>query len=206
MWWQGEEDCPEVVKLCWASIRKHCGSHKLIIITKDNYQEYITLPEHVLAKAESGSICLAHLSDVIRFYLLTKYGGLWIDSTIFVAKDIPEEIFSMEFFTIKRVKDHDYSTIAISLGRWTGYLLGARDSNSLLFTYLADFLSEYWKAEDEAITYAFFDHIIAIALEEFPEFYRAWSSLPVNNTDSWGLSRRLINKPWNPEEYSQLTA
>ena len=113
MWWQGEENCPEVVKLCWASMRKHCGSHKLIIITKDNYQDYVTIPEYILAKVEAGSLLLAHLADIIRVNLLAKYGGLWLDSTIFVAKEIPEEVFSMEFFTIKRVKDHELCDVRL---------------------------------------------------------------------------------------------
>ncbi len=206
MWWQGEENCPEVVKLCWASMRKHCGSHKLIIITKYNYQNYVTIPEHVLAKVESGAITLTHLSDIIRVNLLVKYGGFWLDSTIFVAKDIPEEIFLSEYFTIKRTSDIDPSNFSVSGSRWTGYCISAHEKNSLLFTFLTDFLSEYWRTQGKLIDYLLIDYLIALAFEEFPEFYRAWSSLPVNNTDSWGLLRRLINKPWDPEEYSQLTS
>ena len=85
MWWQGEENLPKVVQLCRASLKRHCGNHKIIIITKDNYKDYVTLPEHIISKVQAGYISLTHLSDIIRAELLVKYGGLWIDSTIFVA-------------------------------------------------------------------------------------------------------------------------
>ncbi len=66
MWWQGEKYCPKTIKLCLASIRKHCGSHKFILITKDNYREYINIPEDIIAKVNAGYISFTHLSDIIR--------------------------------------------------------------------------------------------------------------------------------------------
>ena len=37
-WWQGEENAPEIVKKCFADMRKHCGRHELKIITKENFR------------------------------------------------------------------------------------------------------------------------------------------------------------------------
>ena len=205
MWWQGEDNCPDVVKLCWASMRKHCGSHKLIIITKDNYQDYVTLPEHITAKFEAGFITLTHLSDIIRVNLLAKYGGTWMDSTLFVADDIPEEVFSSEYYTIKRVKDKDYSNHCVSLSRWTTYMFSVCERSSLLFSFLTDFFREYLNMHDNFIDYTLFDYAIALAFDEFPTFHQAWKKIPVNNVDSWALLRRLINKEWDVEEYLKLT-
>ena len=207
MWWQGEDSCPEVVRLCWASIRKHCGTHKLNIITKDNYQDYITLPEHIIAKVKSGAITLTHLSDIIRVNLLAKYGGLWLDSTIFVADDIPEEVFSMEYYTIKNGFVRDWSASNISNSRWTVFCFAAGRSNSLLFCFMSDLLSEYCKAHNRFIAYFLTDYVLAIAIEEFPEFYQAWTKIPVNNTE-WNKLCQIFknNEEWSAEEYSKLTA
>ena len=38
-WWQGLENAPEIVKRCVASIQKHAGNHKIIMITDENYKE-----------------------------------------------------------------------------------------------------------------------------------------------------------------------
>mgnify|MGYP002626093199 CR=1 FL=1 len=205
MWWQGEDNLPAIVRLCFASMRKHCGSHRLIIITKDNYQEYITIPEHILAKVQSGSITLTYLSDIIRVNLLAKYGGLWMDSTIFVAGEIPEEIFSMEYFTIKHDKDRDLNQTCISFDRWTGYCFAARDRNNLLFSFLSDMCSEYWKNHDSLIDYLLIDYFIALPFKEFPEFHKAWQNIPVNNVNSWGLLHHLVNNELDAEKYSYMT-
>jgi hypothetical protein len=43
-WWQGLENAPEIVKRCVASIQKHAGHHKIIMITDENYKEFISFP------------------------------------------------------------------------------------------------------------------------------------------------------------------
>ena len=43
-WWQGLENAPEIVKRCVASIQKHAGNHKIIMITDENYKEFISFP------------------------------------------------------------------------------------------------------------------------------------------------------------------
>ena len=101
VWWQGVENAPEMVKMCFASVNRHRGKHPFIIITKDNYQEYVRLPEYILKKVDSGVLRLTHFSDIIRLYLLTHYGGLWLDATIYVTDTIPEEIFSSKYYSIK---------------------------------------------------------------------------------------------------------
>ncbi|MCR4818206.1 MAG: capsular polysaccharide synthesis protein, partial [Fretibacterium sp.] len=80
LWWQGEEHLPEVVRMCHASVRRHCGEHPFKVLTQDNYQEYVTLPGFVMEKFQAGAITITHLSDIIRFALLSQYGGLWMDS------------------------------------------------------------------------------------------------------------------------------
>ena len=101
VWWQGEENAPEMVKMCFASVNRHRGEHPFIIITKDNYQKYISLPDHIMQKMNSGVLRLTHFSDIIRLYLLTHYGGLWLDATIYVTDTIPEDIFSSNYYSIK---------------------------------------------------------------------------------------------------------
>ena len=50
MWWQGEENAPEIVKRCIESVRLNAGNHDIIIITKNNYSDYINIPNYVIEK------------------------------------------------------------------------------------------------------------------------------------------------------------
>ena len=42
MWWQGEENAPEIVKCCINSIRKNANNHEVIIISEKNLKNYVT--------------------------------------------------------------------------------------------------------------------------------------------------------------------
>ena len=201
MWWQGESNCPAVVKLCWASLRKHCGNHKVIIITKDNYKDYVTIPEYIISKVKAGYISFTHLSDIIRADLLVKYGGLWIDSTMFVADDIPDEAFSLEYYTIRYGEKPVYDWYTISFYRWAGFCFAAKNTDSLLFSFMREMFYEYWNNHDKLMHYLLIDYFLAIAFDEFPEFRQAWENIPVNNSHCLKLA---AYESWDAEKYAEL--
>ncbi|MCR5347975.1 MAG: capsular polysaccharide synthesis protein, partial [Fretibacterium sp.] len=152
LWWQGEDNLPEIVKLCHASIRRHCGAHPFKVLTQDNYQEYVTLPGCVMEKFQADAITITHLSDIIRFALLSQYGGLWLDSTVFVADRIPENVFTAEYYTVRRALTPRNRNVAQD--RWTIFVLAAQKDN-LLCRFVLDFWKEYWKEQKYLIDYFF---------------------------------------------------
>jgi hypothetical protein len=84
-------------------------------------------------------ITLTHFSDIIRAELIRKYGGIWIDATVYCAK--PVNLFQRHssFFTIKMYERSDCYTMR----RWTGFLIGD-EKNSLLFDFMAEAFRFYW--------------------------------------------------------------
>ena len=101
MWWQGESNAPPTVKACIHSMRKNSGNHPVIVLDQSNYKKYVALPQYIEKKREKGVISLTHFSDIIRINLLNTYGGLWLDSTIYVNRQISEEVFEKNFYTVK---------------------------------------------------------------------------------------------------------
>ena len=200
IWWQGEENAPEVVKACFASVRKHCGKRDFKVITKENFRDYIQIPEHILRKVDSGIISLTHLSDILRFYLLSRYGGMWIDATIFVADDIAEEIFNSDYYVIRH--EENFYSYGVNRDRWITYLQAAK-KNSILCSFGYDFLVEYWKKQNFLIDYMLIDYVVELAYQEFPEVKNLLDSVPLNNPENEGL-RPLLNSKWDEKKFAAL--
>lgn len=157
-WWQGEEQMPPIVRACYTSLKKHCNGHPIKLITKENYRQYVKLPKWVETKFQEGRITITHLSDILRVVLLSQYGGLWMDATLYLAGDLPKKI--PYFFTLKQVTEMD--DVFVSKHRWTGFCLGGSVNNPLWGLAYEILLNRYWKEHDYLIEYYILDFIIDI--------------------------------------------
>ncbi|WP_173669181.1 capsular polysaccharide synthesis protein [Sharpea azabuensis] len=190
-WLDGIENAPLLVQKCVSSVKKNAGNHPVNIITKDNYTEFVTLPEYIIEKKEKGLIGAAHFSDVLRVCLLAQYGGLWLDATIYCKGNLPDKYFENDFFTCKS----EPGVIGcISKNQWTTFCLGGTP-NCIIFQVLRNFFFEYWKMEDCAIDYLFFDDAIEVARENLSEINYLIKAVPYNNTERDCLITRFAD-PW----------
>ena len=176
-WWSGEETAPALVQKCLESIRKNANGHKVILISEKNYKDYLDIPEYILKRVENKDMCMAHLSDYIRLALLTKYGGLWLDATIFCSQPLPENIFQMPLFTCKgRTADAEYC----SDYKWTVFCIGGY-RGCIMFRGLQAMLELYWKNNRVAIDYLFLDYIIKLLYSENQTCANMIDSIQENN-------------------------
>ena len=97
IWFQGEKNAPDLVKACYASIRKNC-KQKLVVLDEKTIFDYISLPEIIVQKYREGKIHHAHFADICRVELLYQYGGYWMDSTDFSMSAIPDWIEKEDFY------------------------------------------------------------------------------------------------------------
>lgn len=178
-WWTGEETAPDLVKQCIKSIKANAKTRPVNIIHKDNWSEYIEIPSYILDKVESKKICLANFSDYLRVSLISKYGGLWIDATVFCSREIPKEYFELPFFTCK--SQYDEACPYISKMRWTAFILGGQ-KNNMFFKYMKSAFDEYWKNHDVSIDYLLVDYLIVTAYNEIPTIRQFIDNVPVNNS------------------------
>lgn len=176
LWWQGEENAPDVVKECFASMREHKGDAQLHILDSGNLEKYIAIPPMILEKFHAGNISLTHLSDIIRFELLCKYGGLWIDSTVFLAGDIPDWIFDREFYSIRNGVGEKNKNIARD--RWTSFIIGGRLGNPVAEGVRWLFY-EYWKRYDRLVCYLLIDFCLNDVYDALPQARELIDAIPV---------------------------
>lgn len=96
-WNTGLEQAPEIVKTCYQSIKKYAG-RQVVLLTENNVQNYINMPDYLNEKLKSGVLPLAIYTDLMRVALLEHYGGTWMDATILLTDEIPQEILNSDFF------------------------------------------------------------------------------------------------------------
>jgi hypothetical protein len=205
--WDGEDSMPPVVKACYQTLRKFSNGHKINLITKYNYQDFITLPDYILKKIENEKLSLTHLSDIIRMFLLYEHGGLWLDSTVLLTKTLPPlpEICSHLGFWSPKDDGEILATCfgaknwIIREGRWLSFCLYSSKHNILPEFIRALYLA-YVKKNNTFIDYFIIDYFISIAYDTLPEIRIMVDSVPENNPKVHEIHHRL-----NPNfEYNKV--
>lgn len=199
-WLQGEKNIPTVPRLCLKSIKHNAGNHPVVVITKDNIEDYVAIPKRILNLFSSGVITATHFSDILRMALLAEYGGFWMDATMFVTRPISETVFSERLFTIRQ---DDPCSNFVSRCRWTGFCIASKPGG-LLPSLVRDIFYRYWSKEDCLIDYFFIDYAIDLAYRNSNEIRVLMDSVPVSNPNLHKLSPLLCN-PYDEVEFAQLT-
>ncbi len=75
---------PPFVKKCVNSWKRHNPSYKIVVLNKYNVSKYIPFDIYKLKFADTQQ----RISDFIRLYLISEYGGFWLDSTIYLNKSL----------------------------------------------------------------------------------------------------------------------
>lgn len=202
MWWEGEEALPEVVSLCFRNIRRNCGEHPFRVITHSNFEEYVSLPGYVMDKFRDGRISVTHLSDIVRAYLLANYGGMWLDATVLTTRDIPEEIFAQEYFTVRRAYDkREYN---VSAKRWTICVQSAL-RGCALSEFVLNMWLKYWRDRDFLADYVLSDYFTALAYENIPECRRMLDGVVPGNP-AFDELQSMLNHEFEPQVWAELTS
>ena len=189
MWWQGA-NYPPIVKLCLDSISRNKGNHPLHILDKTNYKEYITLPNGLEEKLVKNNN-LACLADVIRFGLLSKYGGIWLDATIYVSKPITG--WQLPLYSIRHSKGNP--RYVLDGWRWSAFMF-ACEKGEILPKFLYEAFLMYFNKNNYLIDYFLVDYLIAIIYLNNHYVRKEIDSLPADNTDTLVLLMNL-SQPYN---------
>ncbi|MCG0638143.1 polysaccharide biosynthesis protein [Lactiplantibacillus plantarum] len=162
-WWQGISNAPVIVKMCIKSVIDNNKAATIIIIDKNNIKKYADLPNYIYEKVASGIISLTQLSDILRWNLLSNYGGLWMDSTLYNIRALPDYCFD-NFFTAGPFSN-DKEHFNISCGKWTGFFIGG-NSDNVFFEYMNEMFLVYWKHSKYLVDYFLIDYFIYIAYQK----------------------------------------
>ena len=167
-WFQGIENAPEIVKKCYESVLRNMPDKEVVLLTDENIKEYVRFPDYIQEKYEKGIITRTHMTDLLRLELLIRYGGMWLDATVFCSSsEIPDYFFESELFFYQLLKPgRDGNSSYIS-----SWLMTARTNNRILMA-TRELCYVYWKDNDDMWDYFLFHDFMAIVMEKYEEEWK----------------------------------
>lgn len=200
IWQQGEDNAPKIVRTCWDSMRKHC-SQELVILDEKTLLKHIKLPDFIMKKRALGKIGHAHFTDIARVELLYKYGGIWMDSTLFITQPVPDNILSSDFFmfTAKQVLDWSYAG-------FQNFFIRAKKNSYLLNAWRA-MIFEYWRDESGGrIDYLVHQLLFKVLVENDPRAKKEFEKMPkIDLAPTHQLWFLYKNKPFDKKIFDQIS-
>lgn len=198
IWLQGMDQAPAIVKKCYESMCKNLKDREIVVITEDNFSQYVNFPDYIMEKYRKGIISKVHFADLLRIELLTKHGGTWLDGTVFIS-DEPKQnyLFDAELFLFQTLKPGlDGQSAAIS-----SWFMTASSNNKIILLTRA-LLHNYWKNHNYAVDYFILHNFFQIAIETYPE---EWEKVvPFCNSTPHILLLRLF-EPYKEDMYKAIT-
>ena len=164
-WLQGFDNAPKLVKACVESMKQNLAGRKIMLISMDNYRDYIDLPNDIVEKFKAGMIPPASFSDLLRLELLIKYGGTWMDATVLCTRggDISaDKVMDCDLFVFQTIVGNDKRLHGIS--NW--FMTSCSNNRHLIV--LRDVLMQYWRDYDCCLDYYIMHHFFMSIANLFP--------------------------------------
>lgn len=199
LWFQGEDEAPAIVKRCIESVKRHVSPRTVNILTKDNMGQYLQLPEYIVEKKNNGIISNTHFSDIVRICLLEKYGGTWIDATVLLTDEIPDQILRSDFFAFSvpdASPNHQFHL-------FSSWFLHAKPDH-VFMKAIKEALFGYWKNESSLINY-FTLHLIAFNVIKNDDFLaRLWRGVPQISNESPHLLQTVLTEKFDESVFDRV--
>lgn len=216
-WQQGiDENTPKLVRTCLDSVQKYRGRYEVIVLSRETLGDYLEeLPGFVWEKFGKGGFVFPKIANLVRLQLLSAYGGVWLDATIYLTGPIDESWLKMDFFVLQRTEtppaDLKIFTRFDPLGlsweeasfiRMQNSFMIAGPHNKIIDDLLSMHLA-YWKKEDEIGHYFFFQMMFYRMMQ-----HKEWAELNCEKVDYADFHRFLIAGfgRFNRKYYDEITA
>lgn len=199
-WLQGEEKMPEMVRLCYKSILANANGHEVVLLTGENYREYVVMPHIAMRRYREGTLSHAHFADIIRMNLLAQQGGLWLDATMLLTAPLDERIFESPFFSVKTAPKGYF----VSECRWAVFMMACGRECGIM-RRVAKAFENYLNDNEILIDYFLFDHFIDILYRTDSDVRSIIDAIPFNNPAIHGL-RMILADDYDERKMEDLTA
>lgn len=197
-WHQGRENAPLLIQKCFESVEKFESDKKINVLSFATIKDYVELPQKYYDLLNSGKIPIAIFSDILRLYLLEKFGGCWIDTTIYLTDKIPQAVWDSDFCTVQKDPHTDLQENKMSC-----YFIRAKKESANLQA-IKRAIESYWNENDFLINYFMFEHLSTILSDKTPELKAEWDKMPYLNAESAGELQKILFEDFNQKDWDKI--
>ena len=199
-WHQGEENAPLIIQKCLESVKKFHPDYEVKVLSFDNINEYVTLPQKYFDLLAQKKIPIAIFSDILRLNLLRQYGGIWIDSTIFLTARLPDDILGSGFMVMQKNIETDVSGNIMSC-----FFIRSK-SNSVLLEAIRRSIENYWNDNDYLLNYFIFEHIATLIANANGTMKSLWNAMPFYSAEDAGILQTRLPDSFDKEDFEKIKA
>ena len=197
-WHQGIKNAPLLIQKCVESVARHNPNCDIRVLSFDTINDYVKIPQKYYDLLEQKKIPIAIFSDILRLYLLTTYGGTWVDATLYFTDKIPDSVLNSEFFVLQK----DPVTDAFG-DKMSCYFIHSKQ-NSIWIHLIKNAIENYWAENDYLIHYFMFEHVVSMLSQATPELKAKWDEMEYYSTDNLGLLRKALYKDFSITEMKEI--
>lgn len=201
-WAQGFDNAPLFVQKNLSHTYKMLSDkYEIRTVDLNNVLKLIHLSDDILQKYHSGQFKQAFFSDIVRFFLLKEYGGLWLDSTVYVtSSEIPNNIKLTDHFIFKDMcfflNEGMSSTGLIPGSTW--FLFAQKDDEWI--NQVAGFMEKYAERYN-TVSYYYTTHLImGLAFGMNADWYY---KMPTYDNQAPHRVQYLMAKPYDEYKITQ---
>lgn len=205
-WNTGKDNMPPIVKACYNQLCKN--NNNITLISLDNYRDYVSIDDKIFHKVINGKLGWANFSDILRTKLLSKYGGLWVDATVWVPKQVPYDFLNkLDFFSPNGKVEQTPRSIKFWTSdkyNWSTWCMWSRDPNNKLVSFIAEMMEAV--ARDEKIwpDYVFQDFLIDYAIRKFKDVETLMQKCNEHCCSNRLKLMEVCNKEYNEHSYIDI--
>ena len=165
-WGQGFEKMPEIPQKCMDNIRKIYPDYRIFEITLKNYKEYVTIDNNLVNLFEQNKISIQTFSDILRYNLIYKYGGVWCDATLlfFNRIDFEDKIRKNDYYSLNiKCLEKEKLWGKVYNVTYTTFFFATKKESPIMKAINEAYI-EYYKKFDFVIDYFLNDYFMILAM------------------------------------------
>jgi hypothetical protein len=206
-----EDRIPKTVKMCLRNWAKWNPDYEIVLLTKKNYQGYVTIPSNVTSHPifdGNPSRC----SELVRLWILAERGGIWMDPSIILQAPLDDWMFPKyaEFSGFYRkdwTKDPEQPMIEpwfMACNKGCELITKWRDAYSELANYPS--IERYIESRRVSVSPLNpMDHLIQVALQQVFQHEKYKIDSIIVQVAEEGPLKYLIDTKWNSEKAIHAT-
>lgn len=186
-WDKPLDTAPPLVQACIAQLRRVHPT--LQVLDGASVRELIEIPDRIATLLEKDRP--AHFSDYVRTRVLDEHGGIWVDATAWVQRNLHDDL------------QRTYLRAGTIFPRWTGRAIAnwfiASQPGTPIIALQRRALDLWWQNNDDLPDYFLYHRIFEVIQAIVPEARAQWRAAPLLSSAEAHLLQLEMMQPWRPD-------